>query len=71
MERYEAKQFARDEFARDEFAREPEIEVETCLPGWVKCPGCSRKFALKDPRMWDGERHLRCGQSIRPTGQLS
>ena len=51
-------------------AKRAAVEVETCVPGWVKCPGCNRRFALKDPNKWDGKKHLSCGQKIIPTGQL-
>ena len=54
----------------DKCAKRAPIEVETCVPGWVKCPGCNRRFALKDPNVWDGKKHLSCGQKIIPTGQV-
>jgi hypothetical protein len=31
--------------------------------GWLKCPGCRRRFAMYDKRAWTGRRH-RCGQKI-------
>ena len=33
--------------------------------GWVKCPGCNKKFMLTDGNMWDGQRHYGCGQRIQ------
>lgn len=32
--------------------------------GWVRCPNCQRRFALKDPHRWTGLRHVGCGQRI-------
>jgi hypothetical protein len=54
----------------DKCAGRKPVEVDTFMPGWIKCPGCQRKFALKDTHVWDGQRHLSCGQKIVPTGQL-
>jgi len=63
----------RDEFyslTPSKYAKRKPRKVETFIPGWIQCPGCSRKFSLSDPNVWDGTKHLSCGQKIIPTGQL-
>jgi hypothetical protein len=30
----------------------------------ARCPGCDKRFKLRDARAWTGRRHLGCGQSI-------
>lgn len=53
-------------------------EVEPCFPderpeasacvddhGWITCPNCEWRFALRHKDSWTGRRHLRCGQKIR------
>ena len=42
----------------------PEMSVVPYIEGWIRCPNCSRKFALKDKNAWTGQRHIRCGQKI-------
>jgi len=32
--------------------------------GWLRCPGCARRFATYDRRRWTGLRHTTCGQKI-------
>ena len=32
--------------------------------GWITCPTCDWRFALRDKRAWTGSRHLQCGQKI-------
>jgi hypothetical protein len=44
----------------------PPIEVAMFSDGWVRCPACNRTFALKDPYMWSGLRHLHCGRKLIP-----
>lgn len=42
-------------------------EVPACADdsGWITCPKCDWRFALRDKRAWTGRRHLQCGQRIR------
>jgi len=53
-------------------ATEPYFPDETsALPasaddkGWITCPRCDWRFALRDRHAWTGRRHLQCGQKIR------
>jgi hypothetical protein len=41
-------------------------EASACADdrGWVTCPGCDWRFAIRDRRAWTGRRHLQCGQKI-------
>lgn len=41
------------------------VEATPSENGWVRCPGCSRRFLLTDGYAWTGLRHRRCGQKIR------
>ena len=42
----------------------PIIDVKTNSEGWIKCPCCSWRFTIKDPEVWTGSRHKRCGQRL-------
>jgi hypothetical protein len=48
-------------YYRDE---EPVAEAEVDSLGWVTCPTCGWRFAVKDSAVWTGRRHKRCGQKI-------
>lgn len=50
-----------------QYSDEPVRSASTCRPGWIQCPGCERKFSLRDKTVWDGERHVPCGQRISPS----
>lgn len=47
-------------FANDNAAAMASVDEQ----GWTTCPGCSRRFATKDTRVWTGLRHVPCGQRI-------
>ncbi len=42
----------------------PEMNAEVDSSGWVACPSCSWRFAIKDSNAWTGLRHKRCGQKM-------
>ena len=44
----------------------PLTDVRVGPDGWITCPCCGWRFALKDRNVWSGLRHVRCGQRIRP-----
>jgi hypothetical protein len=48
--------------------RSVEREAQVDRFGWIRCPHCSIKFSLADPRRWDGERHHSCFGRVRPVG---
>jgi len=43
----------------------PERSASVDDQGWITCPSCDWRFALRDKHAWTGRRHLRCGQKIR------
>ena len=43
----------------------PEIPACADEHGWITCPNCDWRFALRDEHAWTGKRHLQCGQKIR------
>lgn len=49
-------------YYRDEV---PEVEAAVDSLGWVTCPSCGWRFAVKDSAVWTGLRHKRCGQKIK------
>ena len=70
------RRFAADEPARlvfpdavvpgsGEFRRSdaPPIRVQASS-GWIVCPCCDMRFAVSDPRRWNGEQHATCGQRL-------
>jgi DnaJ-class molecular chaperone len=48
------------------YFRDDRPELPACADdtGWITCPGCDGRFALRDRRAWTGRRHLQCGQRI-------
>ncbi|CAG0986109.1 hypothetical protein PLCT2_02198 [Planctomycetaceae bacterium] len=54
------------------FANDSEsMPVQSYADGWVRCPACRIRFALKDPNAWTGKRHIGCGQKLHVTGHDS
>jgi hypothetical protein len=43
----------------------PEVAAEADPHGWLTCPTCGWRFAIRDSSAWTGQRHLQCGQRIR------
>ena len=43
----------------------PEVTARADDTGWITCPSCDWRFALRDRRAWTGRRHVQCGQKIR------
>lgn len=43
----------------------PEVSACADAKGWMTCPSCDWRFALKDKNAWTGRRHMQCGQKIR------
>ena len=43
---------------------QPEVTAEADQHGWLTCPTCGWRFAIRDARAWTGRRHLQCGQRI-------
>ena len=37
-----------------------EARASRVVDGWLLCPHCGRRFAIRDPLRWDGERHITC-----------
>ena len=42
----------------------PEMPACPDARGWITCPNCDWRFALRDKNAWTGHRHLLCGQKI-------
>ena len=38
--------------------------TEQVSGGWIRCPGCGIRFKPTEEMLWDGHRHLTCGQRI-------
>ena len=45
----------------------PEVRTADIANGWLTCPWCSRRFAIRDPAVWSGLRHITCGGRIEIT----
>ena len=41
-----------------------EVRDARAAEGWVTCPWCRRRFALRDSHAWTGLRHIGCGGRI-------
>ena len=42
------------------------VNVTMVKADFLRCPRCRDTFEIHDRQVWDGEKHLRCGQRISP-----
>lgn len=55
---------AEEAWAQDVDSEIVAVNVAPFKPGWLRCPGCDKRFAIRDSGVYSDGYHLTCGQKI-------